>query len=72
MLLPKRDSQMTCGAEPTSEANSAAYTGECPNCERKADWTGEKKVEDGRDYVGMKCSHCFNLYWLYNSDTAGL
>jgi hypothetical protein len=73
MFLPEgHPPAAAAGGEDRSEANSASYAGDCPNCDRKAYWTGEKRVEDGRDYIGMKCSHCFNNYWLYKSDTAGV
>jgi hypothetical protein len=72
MLLPRGYPPNAGGGERTPAANPAAYASECPNCDRKAYWTGEKMSENGRDYIGMKCSHCFNQYWLYNSDAAGL
>lgn len=72
VFVPKGYRPPAGGGEHTSEASSASYAGECPNCDQPAFWTGEKKVENGRDYIGMKCSHCFNEYWLFNSDTAGV
>jgi hypothetical protein len=72
VLLPKAGPSKAGGGEHSFEAASASHVSECPNCEHEAYWTGEKNVEDGRAYLGMKCSHCFNKYWLYRSDTAGI
>jgi predicted enzyme related to lactoylglutathione lyase len=58
--------------EDASETDPAAYVGDCPNCDREAHWTGEKQLKDGRHYIGMKCGHCSNEYWLHNADTSGL
>ena len=49
----------------TSDAKPPPQVSECPNCGHDAFWTGEKRVFDGRPYLGMKCGHCFNSFWLW-------